>query len=83
MEMETRQSILRFATGCPTVPLDGFDPEFTLVCNQEMSLDALPRAHTCFNKLVLPPYSLHEQGKEQLKLKLFQALEYGLGFGLT
>ena len=84
MNMETRQSMLRFATGCPTVPLDGFDPEFTLVCNQELSLDALPRAHTCFNKLVLPPYSLHEQGKVRLEEKLLQALEYGtVGFALT
>ena len=32
MAMETKQALLRFATGCPTVPLDGFDPEFTLVC---------------------------------------------------
>ena len=84
MAMETKQALLRFATGCPTVPLDGFDPEFTLVCNQELSPEALPRAHTCFNKLVLPPYSLHEQGKAQLEQKLRQALEYGVvGFALT
>lgn len=84
MSLESRQAILSFATGCPTVPLDGFDPEFTLVCNQELSLDSLPRAHTCFNKLVLPPYSLHNSGKEQLEMKLRQALEYGtVGFALT
>ena len=54
------------------------------VCNQELSPEALPRAHTCFNKLVLPPYSLHEQGKAQLEQKLRQALEYGVvGFALT
>jgi hypothetical protein len=84
MDTETRQAILRFATGCPTIPLDGFDPEFTLVCNQQLSPEALPRAHTCFNKLVLPPYSLHEDGKAQFEQKLKQAVEYGtVGFGLT
>lgn len=83
MSVEKRQSVLRFATGCPTVPLDGFDPEFTLVCNQELSPEALPRAHTCFNKLVLPPYTLHENGIDQLRKKLSIAIEHGVGFGLT
>ena len=83
MSVEKRQAVLRFATGCPTVPLDGFDPEFTLVCNQELSPEALPRAHTCFNKLVLPPYTLHENGINQLREKLLLAIEHGVGFGLT
>ena len=83
MNVEQRQAVLRFSTGCPTVPLDGFDPEFTLVCNQEMSPESLPRSHTCFNKLVLPPYTLHGRGIDQFREKLLIAIQHGLGFGLT
>eukprot|EP00946_MAST-07B_sp_MAST-7B-sp1_P002302 g2302.t1 len=83
MSVEQRQNVLQFATGCPCVPLDGFDPEFTLVCNQELSPEALPRAHTCFNKLVFPPYTLHERGIQQMREKLLIAIEHSVGFGLS
>ncbi len=89
MTSDERAGVLRFTTGCPRVPLDGFDPEFTLVCNQEMSPDALPRAHTCFNKLVLPPYTLRtkdagkDMGRAHLRKQLLTASQFALGFGLT
>jgi len=43
-------------------------------------LGVLPRAHTCFNQLVLPPYQTYEQLSRQLML----ALDHGAhGFFLT
>lgn len=37
--------------GTSRVPLDGFDPAFTLSQSEHL-VDALPTAHTCFNHLV-------------------------------
>lgn len=39
--------------------------------------DWLPRSHTCFNRLDLPPYKSYEQ----LKSKLTLAIEETEGFG--
>ena len=73
--------LLRFATGSHRVPLDGFDPPFTLVDGGEpdgpsgptaaasapsgpgrpsFASVGLPRAHTCFNQLVLPRFPSYE-----------------------
>jgi ubiquitin-protein ligase E3 A len=40
--------------------------------------DRLPTAHTCFNHLLLPPYST----KEVLRQRLECALDNSEGFGL-
>ncbi|OQR98328.1 HECT E3 ubiquitin ligase [Achlya hypogyna] len=50
-----RQLFLKFATGSTTIPLDGFEPPFTLTLS-DLEPTALPRSHTCFNQLVLPEY---------------------------
>jgi hypothetical protein len=54
-ENATRQLFLKFATGCTKIPLDGFDPPFTIT-KSDLEPHALPRSHTCFNQLVLPEY---------------------------
>ena len=55
MSQEERQNMLKFATGATRVPLDGFDPQFTITRGSS-GTESLPSAHTCFNQLVLPPY---------------------------
>ena len=62
---EDRGLFLRFTTGTSSVPLDGFDPPFTLT-SSEMHGQAVPRSHTCFNQLVMPQYASFEQLREKL-----------------
>lgn len=83
MDAKGRRALLRFVTGCPAIPLDGFDPEFTIVLNESLSVDALPRSHTCFNRIVLPPYATVVDGKQRLREKLIYACEHSTIFGLT
>ena len=45
----------------------------------DMTADALPRSHTCFNQLVLPPYSSYEV----LKIKVGLAIQNTEGFQMT
>lgn len=51
------RSLLRFFTGSTRIPIDGFDPPLTVTQGSDMQADALPRAHTCFNQIVLPTYA--------------------------
>jgi len=78
MTQDNRRQILKFATGASRVPLDGFDPMFTIT-RSEFDKDALPTAHTCFNQLVLPPYDAIELLIEKIML----AVENTDGFQLT
>jgi hypothetical protein len=58
--------VLAFFTGSARVPLDGYDPALNLTQGIDMDLDSLPRAHTCFNQLVLPPFSSCLKLKDRL-----------------
>ena len=78
MTQAERRMILKFATGASRVPLDGFDPTFTIT-KSEYNKDALPTSHTCFNQLVLPPY----ENIEMLKEKVLMAVENTEGFQMT
>ena len=51
------QKFLIFVTGCGRLPLDGFNPPFNITQGVGMQPDSLPKAHTCFNQIVLPAYS--------------------------
>ena len=64
-ELES-QLFLRFVTGSSRIPLDGFEPPLTITEGEDMIRDSLPRAHTCFNQIVLPQYSSFEILKEKL-----------------
>ena len=70
---------LLFVTGTSCVPLDGYDPPFNITEGEDMLLDSLPRAHTCFNQIVLPPYSCYEMLRE----KILFAINNTEGFALS
>jgi len=73
------RTILCFFTGSARVPLDGYDPPLNITQGVDMETEDLPRAHTCFNQLVLPPYKSYDTLKEKL---LFAAKETE-GFSLS
>ncbi|XP_030750487.1 E3 ubiquitin-protein ligase SMURF2 [Sitophilus oryzae] len=85
---EMRARLLQFVTGSSRVPLQGFKalqgstgaagPRlFTIHC-----IDAppqnLPKAHTCFNRIDIPPYETYQALLE----KLTQAVEETCGFAV-
>ena len=78
-DSSTRDKFLRFITGTTKMPLDGFDPPINITEGADMEPTALPRAHTCFNQIVLPPYKSYETVVEKLKY----AIENAEGFALT
>jgi E3 ubiquitin-protein ligase NEDD4 len=81
---ERKSRLLQFATGTSRVPVDGFKGlqgsdgprRFTLDKSGDPS--QLPRSHTCFNRIDLPPY----QDYETLEKKLTFAIEETEGFGV-
>ena len=74
-----RRLFLKFFTGSSRVPLDGYDPPITITEGEDMVYNSLPKAHTCFNQLVLPNYSDYETSKDRL---LF-AIRNTEGFGFA
>ncbi|XP_012135438.1 suppressor of deltex [Megachile rotundata] len=82
-DSEKRARLLQFVTGTCRVPVGGFaelmgsnGPQ--RFCIEKVGKDTwLPRSHTCFNRLDLPPYKSYEQLVE----KLSYAIEETEGFG--
>lgn len=74
-----KRNVLKFFTGSSRVPLDGYDPPLNITQGVDMVEDSLPRAHTCFNQLVLPGYSSYTLMKE----KVLFAIENTEGFALA
>ncbi|KAM7539473.1 hypothetical protein Aperf_G00000055181 [Anoplocephala perfoliata] len=83
LDKEKRARLLQFITGTCHIPLGGFAELMgsngrQLFCIERTGTEAwLPRSHTCFNRLDLPPYSSFEQLREKLLL----AIEETEGFG--
>uniref|UniRef100_A0A8D3CTM6 E3 ubiquitin-protein ligase n=1 Tax=Scophthalmus maximus TaxID=52904 RepID=A0A8D3CTM6_SCOMX len=82
MDAEKRIRLLQFVTGTSRVPMNGFaelygsnGPQLFTI-EQWGTRDKLPRAHTCFNRLDLPPY----ESFEELREKLHIAIENAQGF---
>lgn len=83
MDNEKRARLLQFVTGTCRVPVGGFaelmgsnGPQ--RFCIEKVGKDTwLPRSHTCFNRLDLPPYKSYEQLAEKLNF----AIEETEGFG--
>uniref|UniRef100_A0A4W4DWZ4 E3 ubiquitin-protein ligase n=1 Tax=Electrophorus electricus TaxID=8005 RepID=A0A4W4DWZ4_ELEEL len=82
MDAEKRIRLLQFVTGTSRVPMNGFaelygsnGPQLFTI-EQWGTRDKLPRAHTCFNRLDLPPY----ESFEDLREKLHMAIENAQGF---
>ncbi|KAF8631033.1 hypothetical protein AX15_002644 [Amanita polypyramis BW_CC] len=80
---EKKARLLQFTTGTSRVPVNGFKDlqgsdgprRFTIEKSGDPS--GLPRSHTCFNRLDLPPY----EDYESLESKLSFAIEETEGFG--
>ena len=74
-----RRQLLKFFTGSSRVPLDGYDPPLNVTQGSDMPLNSLPRAHTCFNQLVLPRYASYDVFVDKLKF----AIQNTVGFALA
>lgn len=81
---ERRLRLIQFVTGTSSIPYEGFGAlrgstglkKFTIDCYG--TSDMLPRAHTCFNRLDLPPYKNYQTLLE----KLLYAIEETSTFGI-
>ncbi|XP_041367636.1 E3 ubiquitin-protein ligase NEDD4-like isoform X2 [Gigantopelta aegis] len=79
---EMRSRLLQFVTGTSRVPMNGFAELYGSNGPQMFTIEKwgnssqLPRAHTCFNRIDLPPYESYHD----LRTKLIQAVENTQGF---
>jgi len=79
---EKQSRLLQFATGTSRVPVNGFkdlqgsDGPRRFTIEKYGDKEQLPRSHTCFNRLDLPPY----EDYESLEKKLAFAIEETGGF---
>ncbi|XP_070581040.1 E3 ubiquitin-protein ligase SMURF2-like [Ptychodera flava] len=83
---ERRARLLQFVTGTSKVPLQGFKalqgstgaagPRLFTIHQIDGPTNALPKAHTCFNRIDIPPYENYEKFYE----KLVCAVEETCGF---
>jgi len=79
---EMRSRLLQFVTGTSRVPMNGFKELYGSNGPQLFTIEKwgsptnFPRAHTCFNRLDLPPYESYQQ----LRDKLIKAIEGSEGF---
>ncbi|CAJ0930585.1 unnamed protein product [Ranitomeya imitator] len=87
MDAEKRIRLLQFVTGTSRVPMNGFaelygsnGPQLFTV-EKWGSPDKLPRAHTCFNRLDLPPYESFEDLWDKLHIAIENAQEVLLFIG--
>ncbi|CAG9786085.1 unnamed protein product [Diatraea saccharalis] len=88
-DAEMRARLLQFVTGSRRVPLAGFRalqgstgaaaPRlFTLHLVADASPDSLPKAHTCFNRLDLPPYPCKEKFHDKLKQAVLETAGFAV-----
>jgi len=82
LNSELRARLLQFVTGTSRVPMNGFAELYGSNGPQKFTIemwgttDALPRAHTCFNRLDLPPYTSYDE----VRRKILTAIEFTEGF---
>lgn len=82
-DAEQKSRLLQFATGTSRIPVNGFkdlqgsDGPRRFTIEKSGSVDALPKSHTCFNRLDLPEYKDYNA----LSSKLVVAVENTVGFG--
>ncbi|CAO3597943.1 unnamed protein product [Absidia cylindrospora] len=82
-DSEKKSRLLQFTTGTSRIPVNGFKDlqgsdgprRFTIEKSGEVT--QLPKAHTCFNRIDMPPYRSYES----LVNKLSMAVEETMGFG--
>lgn len=82
-DAEQKSRLLQFTTGTSRIPVNGFkdlqgsDGPRRFTIEKSGDPGALPKSHTCFNRLDLPPYKTNDV----LEHKLSIAVEETLGFG--
>ncbi|ORY12237.1 hypothetical protein BCR34DRAFT_600795 [Clohesyomyces aquaticus] len=82
-DAEQKSRLLQFATGTSRIPVNGFkdlqgsDGPRRFTIEKAGEPIQLPKSHTCFNRLDLPPYKTYEA----LNQKLTIAVEETVGFG--
>lgn len=80
---EQKSRLLQFTTGTSRIPVNGFkdlqgsDGPRRFTIEKAGEITNLPKAHTCFNRLDLPPY----KNLDALTHKLTIAVEETMGFG--
>nr|QHH25943.1 NEDD4-like E3 ubiquitin-protein ligase [Dugesia japonica] len=80
---EEKIRLLQFVTGTCRLPVGGFrelmgsnGPQ--KFCIEKIGKESwLPRSHTCFNRLDLPPYTNYEQMKEKLTYAIMETEGFG------
>ncbi|XP_064641699.1 E3 ubiquitin-protein ligase SMURF1-like isoform X2 [Lineus longissimus] len=84
-DQEKRARLLQFVTGSSRVPLQGFKalqgaagPRLFTIHQVDISTANLPKAHTCFNRIDIPPYEDFDKMME----KLTCAVEETCGFAV-
>jgi len=84
LDNDQRLRLLQFVTGTSSIPYEGFEALRGSNGPRKFCIEkwgkptSLPRAHTCFNRLDLPPYNSFEILYE----KLLMAVEESSGFGI-
>lgn len=82
-DSEQKARLLQFTTGTSRIPVNGFkdlqgsDGPRRFTIEKAGEPNQLPKSHTCFNRVDLPPYTSYESMKQKLTL----AVEETMGFG--
>lgn len=82
-DSEKKSRLLQFTTGTSRIPVNGFkdlqgsDGPRRFTIEKAGELTQLPKSHTCFNRIDLPPY----KAEAVLVNKLTLAVEETIGFG--
>ena len=81
---EQRLRLLQFVTGTSSIPYEGFSSLRGSTGPRRFCIEkwgkpnSLPRAHTCFNRLDLPPYPTPELLYEKLLLAVEETNTFGI-----
>lgn len=75
---EQKRRLLAFVTGSDRVPIGGLAKMPFKIVQYRCDLRRLPTSHTCFNTLILPPYS----SRTMMRDRLLTAIQNAEGFGL-
>ena len=81
---EQRLRLLQFVTGTSSVPYEGFaalrgsNGPRKFCIEKWGHVTALPRAHTCFNRLDLPPYTSFDMLFEKLTIAVEETSTFGI-----
>ncbi|XP_017785815.1 PREDICTED: E3 ubiquitin-protein ligase HECW2-like isoform X3 [Nicrophorus vespilloides] len=81
---EQRLRLLQFVTGTSSIPFEGFAALRGSIGPRKFCIEkwgkpnSLPRAHTCFNRLDLPPYPTSEVLYEKLLLAVEETNTFGI-----